>query len=243
MARILGLEALRTADADVLPYDYVTYARAISSYIDAAKRKAADDGLGSLDFGPAEAAAARFRPAARAYAIQSAPSGNLARLNPALRETETAFLAPSGLPNRPWYRHTIYAPGEYTGYAAVVVPGVNEAIDARNSVLAAQQLEVLSEALLAPQPPWKQPSEVFGPPCAHEFVPVWRPKSLLECFASTLRLSSSRRTICPLPPNGHALCYRVSDSPSSHSSGIVQTQAADSAGSVLCRIQVGLFRG
>ncbi len=148
MARILGLEALRTADADVLPYDYVTYARAISSYIDAAKRKAADDGLGSLDFGPAEAAAARFETAAaRAYAIQSAPSGNLARLNSALRETETAFLAPSGLPNRPWYRHTIYAPGEYTGYAAVVVPGVNEAIDARNSVLAAQQLEVLSEAL------------------------------------------------------------------------------------------------
>jgi N-acetylated-alpha-linked acidic dipeptidase len=148
MARILGLEALRMADADVLPYDYVTYARAISSYIGAAKRKAADARLTGLDFGPTEAAAARFETAARqAYALQSAPSGDLGRLNLALRETETAFLSPSALPNRPWYRHTIYAPGEHTGYAAVVVPGVNEAIDARDPALAAQQLQVLSDAL------------------------------------------------------------------------------------------------
>ena len=29
MARVLGLEALRMADTDVLPYDYVAYAREI----------------------------------------------------------------------------------------------------------------------------------------------------------------------------------------------------------------------
>jgi N-acetylated-alpha-linked acidic dipeptidase len=68
-------------------------------------------------------------------------------LNLALRQAETALLSPSGLPGRPWYRHTIYAPGELTGYAAVVIPGVNEAIDARNPTLAAQQLAVLSQVL------------------------------------------------------------------------------------------------
>ena len=52
-----------------------------------------------------------------------------------------------GLPNRPWYRHTIYAPGEFTGYAVVVIPGVNEAIDARDPELVAQQLAVLTQAL------------------------------------------------------------------------------------------------
>ncbi len=148
MARILGLEALRIADADVLPYDYVAYAREISAYIQAAKRKAASNGLSSLDFGPAEAAAARLLAAAqRDYAIEAAPSGNLARLNLALRQTEAALLTDAGLPGRPWYRHTIYAPGEFTGYSAVVIPGVNEAIDAKNSGLAAQQLEVLAQAL------------------------------------------------------------------------------------------------
>ena len=148
MARILGLEALRMADADVLPYDYVAYAREISAYIQAAKRKAANNGLRSLKFGPADTAAARLTAAAqRDYAIEAAPSGNLARLNLALRQTETALLTEGGLPNRPWYRHTIYAPGEFTGYSAVVIPGVNEAIDARNESLAALQLEVLTQAL------------------------------------------------------------------------------------------------
>ena len=61
MARVFGLEALRMADADVLPYDYVAYAREIASYLDAAKRKASDAGLGSLDFAPAQAAARPLR--------------------------------------------------------------------------------------------------------------------------------------------------------------------------------------
>ncbi len=148
MARVFGLEAMRMADADVLPYDYIAYAREISAYIEAAKRKADDSGLRSLDFAPAQAAASRLAVAAqRVHALQSAPSGDLAQLNFALRQTETAFLSESGLPGRPWYRHTIYAPGVLTGYAAVVIPGVNEAIDARDPNLAAQQLAVLTQAL------------------------------------------------------------------------------------------------
>jgi N-acetylated-alpha-linked acidic dipeptidase len=148
MARILGLEALRMADADVLPYDYVAYAHAISDYLAAAKQKAKDANLDSLDFAPAEAAAARMTEAAqRAYVLEAAPGGDLARLNDALRQTEAALMTDAGLPNRPWYRHLIYAPGEFTGYAAVVIPGVNEAIDASNANLAAQQLSVLTQAL------------------------------------------------------------------------------------------------
>ena len=148
MARVLGLEALRMADADVLPYDYVAYAREISAYLEAAKHRAADGGLGALDFAPAQAAAARFSAAAqRAFARESAPSGELARLNLALRQTETALLSDAGLPHRPWYRHTIFAPGELTGYSAVVLPGVNEAISAQDTNLAAQQLQVLTQAL------------------------------------------------------------------------------------------------
>jgi N-acetylated-alpha-linked acidic dipeptidase len=147
MARVFGLEVMRMADADVLPYDYPAYAAEISTYIETAKRKAADDGMGTLDFAAAEAAAARLRAAAeKVHKQQAAATGDLAGLNLALRETEDAFLS-AGLPNRPWYRHTIYAPGEYTGYAAVVIPGVNEALDARDAGRAAGQLAVLTEAL------------------------------------------------------------------------------------------------
>jgi N-acetylated-alpha-linked acidic dipeptidase len=148
MARVLGLEAMRMADADALPYNYIAYAREISAYIQAAKRRAADNGLNPLDFAPAESAASHLAAAAdRVHALQSTPYGDLTQLNLALRQAETALLSPAGLPGRPWYRHTIYAPGELTGYAAVVIPGVNEAIDARNPTLAQQQLAVLAQAL------------------------------------------------------------------------------------------------
>jgi len=73
--------------------------------------------------------------------------GDLARMNAALRDAERALLIPEGLPNRPWYHHAIYAPGQYTGYAAVVIPGVNEAIDAGDAKRTEQQISALAAAL------------------------------------------------------------------------------------------------
>jgi len=78
---------------------------------------------------------------------QDAEPADPAALNHALRGAEAALITPAGLPNRPWYKHTIYAPGEYTGYAAVVIPGVNEAIDAKQAQTAEQQIGVLAQAL------------------------------------------------------------------------------------------------
>ncbi len=63
-----------------------------------------------------------------------------------LRNAERAFLI-DGLPDRPWYKHSIYAPGEHTGYAAVVIPGVNEAIENKDLALTQQQLQILTAAL------------------------------------------------------------------------------------------------
>jgi len=69
------------------------------------------------------------------------------RINAKLREAERALLIPEGLPNRPWYHHAIYAPGQYTGYAAVVIPGVNEAIDRGDLRQTKQQIAALAAAL------------------------------------------------------------------------------------------------
>jgi N-acetylated-alpha-linked acidic dipeptidase len=68
-------------------------------------------------------------------------------LNQTLIAAERAMLSPQGLPNRPWFRHVIFAPGQYTGYAAVVIPGVNEAIDAKDAQLTAAQLQVLTDVV------------------------------------------------------------------------------------------------
>jgi len=151
MARVLGLEALHMASADVLPYDYELYGREIGAYIDTAKNKATQM-LGAVapDFSKASEAAKRFTSAgAKILAAQkSAPQNEAAaKLNQVLITAERSLLLDKGLPNRPWFRHSIYAPGQYTGYAAVVIPGVNEAIDAKNAQVTGEQLHALTDAL------------------------------------------------------------------------------------------------
>ncbi len=159
-ARVFGLEILHMADADVLPYDYDLYGKEVLGYLHEAEKKASphdqvnpgampDPATAlNLDFSPALAAAQRFAAAGTALrAVQTAPPSNPAALNQALRDAETALLNPDGLPHRPWYKHLIYAPGEYTGYAAVVIPGVNEAIDASDAARAQAQLGLLAAAL------------------------------------------------------------------------------------------------
>jgi N-acetylated-alpha-linked acidic dipeptidase len=149
MARVFGLEAVRMADADILPYDYEQYGKEINEYLDAArKRSERKFGDHALDFGPVNAAAKHFQTAgAKILAKQKSPPRDPERLNQALRSAERALLVQQGLPHRPWFRHAIYAPGEYTGYAAVVIPGVNEALDKGDSERARQQLAVLAAAL------------------------------------------------------------------------------------------------
>jgi N-acetylated-alpha-linked acidic dipeptidase len=146
-ARIFGLQVLHMADADVLPYDYVTYAKEIGSYLKAAETKSDKAGI-KLDFNQANAAAGKLLTDAESLSSrQKAASGDLKALNTRLRQVEGDLLDPQGLPGRPWFRHTIYAPGEYTGYAAVVIPGVNEAIDAKDSGRAQKELNDLTAAL------------------------------------------------------------------------------------------------
>lgn len=148
MARVLGLEAIHLASADLVPYDYSVYGADVVRYIQAAEQKATAAGMKNLNFAPALAAARQFQKAGqKALSAQQHPQGDLARQNRLLRQAEEDLLAPAGLPGRPWYKHTIYAPASDNGYAAVVLPGVNEAIDAKNTTLASQQLVVLTGAL------------------------------------------------------------------------------------------------
>jgi N-acetylated-alpha-linked acidic dipeptidase len=144
-ARVFGLEILHMADADVLPYDYQAYGGQVIGYVNQAERRAGYAHL-ALDFSGLRAAAARFAEAGTAVRARQLAGGG-ARLNAALRNAEEALLEPAGLPRRPWYRHTIYAPGEFTGYAAVVIPGVTEGIDAGDAARTQVQIAVLAEAL------------------------------------------------------------------------------------------------
>ena len=50
-------------------------------------------------------------------------------VNADLVQTERTLTDSAGLPNRPWFRNLIYAPGFYTGYGVKTLPAVREAIE------------------------------------------------------------------------------------------------------------------
>ena len=149
MARIFGLEALRLADCDVLPFAYEQYGSEVLIYIRDAVAKADQRfGKGAVNLAEAEKAAERLTRAGEAIMKkQRQLPKDVGLLNQALHDAERAFLLPEGLPGRPWFRHAIYAPGKYTGYAAVVIPGVNEALDRGDKALAQRQAAALAGAL------------------------------------------------------------------------------------------------
>lgn len=41
---------------------------------------------------------------------------------------ERAFLYPKGLDTRPWFKHVVFAPGLWTGYAGATFPGLVESV-------------------------------------------------------------------------------------------------------------------
>ena len=92
-----------------------------------------------LNFAPLEDAtdaltrsAAEYRKAleqANANGGAALGSASLTEVNKMLIDSERRLTNAEGLPNRPWFKHQLYAPGFYTGYAAKTVPAVREAIE------------------------------------------------------------------------------------------------------------------
>ena len=107
-----------------------------------------------LNFAPIQNAADSLQRSAERYekAYGAMPAGSataaaLARVNALLRQTDQVMLIPEGLPRRPWYRHSLYAPGYYTGYGVKTMPGVREAIEQKDWKLADEQIAKLAAAL------------------------------------------------------------------------------------------------
>jgi N-acetylated-alpha-linked acidic dipeptidase len=152
MAEVWGKMALRLANAELLPYDFSAYATTIGGFLD---RIAADDAAGQrLDLTAARAAVERWQAAAGRLAERSSavlavnPSGDsLQGVNEALKRVERELLLPDGIPDRPWFKHALYAP-RFT-YAAMSLPGVTEAVEASDWPRATRQLDALAARLEA----------------------------------------------------------------------------------------------
>jgi N-acetylated-alpha-linked acidic dipeptidase len=150
-ARLGAAMLLRLANADVLPYDYVEFARTVRKFAGQVAQAIADkhwkisaSGL-STAIDRMETAAAVFA-TARDHALTAQPSTErIATANAALLQVERQLTRPQGLVSRPWFRNVIYASDENNGYSTMVFPSVNEAIRAGDEALVGRELSDLGQ--------------------------------------------------------------------------------------------------
>jgi N-acetylated-alpha-linked acidic dipeptidase len=152
MARFFGLEALRMAEADVLPYDFAQYGREIAGYVDrtGSSRANSISHVRNIDAGPALLAAHRLAIAGASAASrnwQAQPAEDDAALNDALVAASRALLLADGLPGRSWFRHAVYAPARDNGYGVTPLPGITDASAGGDRDLALRQAALLATAL------------------------------------------------------------------------------------------------
>jgi N-acetylated-alpha-linked acidic dipeptidase len=74
-------------------------------------------------------------------------SAALRDANARLMAVERALTLSDGLPNRPWFKHQIYAPGFYTGYGVKTLPAVRESIEQKQWQLADEQIVRVGKVL------------------------------------------------------------------------------------------------
>jgi N-acetylated-alpha-linked acidic dipeptidase len=137
--------ALRLANAEVLPYDYVEFARTMRRYVIPIERQISTRGWraptttlrDAID--RMERAATTFAAARDGALARGATRARLGAANAALLRVERALTRPSGLRTRPWYRNLIYAADEDNGYANMPLPSINEAIRAGDAALVASE--------------------------------------------------------------------------------------------------------
>jgi N-acetylated-alpha-linked acidic dipeptidase len=154
MVEVWGRLSLRLANAEVHAYDFSRYATTVRGFLDILGNlpQAAEE----LDLTAAHAAVSSWLREANilqqkidgALTVEETLSADaFSELDTALLRVERQLLLAEGIPDRPWFKHALYAP-RYT-YAAMSLPGVREAAEAGDWDLARQQLSLLVERLIA----------------------------------------------------------------------------------------------
>ena len=184
-ARLYTVIAMRAAAAEVAPFKFAPYAIALREHVDELRlihtrreRKAeSNKSDAETEFAgiPALVAAIRaFRAQAEeldrstaAIAERDQVDGTkLARLNDLLSQVERAFLLEKGLPERPWFKHAIYAPGLTTGYAAWPLPAIRQALEdnkkSRLTTDVSLTVERIKKATAAMESAWKHAQGMLG---------------------------------------------------------------------------------
>ncbi len=141
MVKLAGIAAMRLANADLLPFQYSSYAEEVSGYLERLNARQVEL------YGDVKVSFEREIEQAQAWQAASVTLEGTAEsilasqssLSPAL-EKEAEFIngkligqernltQPKGLPGRSWFTHMIYAPGLYTGYGVQYLSALEDSL-------------------------------------------------------------------------------------------------------------------
>jgi N-acetylated-alpha-linked acidic dipeptidase len=167
MSQLWGVTALRLANADLLPFDFATYASNIRQFVNDLTRanektvwgqppsavRSSEARQPALDLKPISAAIDDLEAAGKKLdesLKQKLSSGPLnpklaSVLNHGMMQAERNWLNPDGIPGRPWFKHILY--GARFTYAHLELPGLTEAVEKQDWPTAKRQAEILERAI------------------------------------------------------------------------------------------------
>ncbi|TMW68937.1 hypothetical protein Poli38472_001093 [Pythium oligandrum] len=138
VAQWWGLMAMRLATDAILPFDFSTYGlvmhKVLTSFEEQTKALKLDldysklrDSINHFSAN-SELFHARLNDFSRAYKPSNTTDSVARTWNEKLVRAERQLILEEGLPHRPWYRHVIFGPGFFEGYAGTAFPGIADAI-------------------------------------------------------------------------------------------------------------------
>ena len=150
MTQLWGVLALRLANADLLPFDFTSYASNIREFVNELQK---GKDMSQLNLQPMMLAIDEFEAAGKQLNESASRALTSGGIDPKLADTinhgamqvERNWLNPDGIPGRPWFKHILYG-ARYT-YAHLELPGLTEAVEKQDWPTAKQQADILLRAL------------------------------------------------------------------------------------------------
>ncbi|KAF1833853.1 Zn-dependent exopeptidase [Decorospora gaudefroyi] len=169
IAKIWALIAAKLVETPVLQLNATDYALGLQKYVSAVKAKAKASAQADGLWTPLDEAVRHFLFASTIHdgtAVDLAEQythicdipwwqpWKRAQLYLAIRNVNTKykylerkFLYPDGLDGRPWFKHVVFAPGKWTGYAGATFPGIVEGLEEGNDTLVDKWVGVVTGAI------------------------------------------------------------------------------------------------
>jgi N-acetylated-alpha-linked acidic dipeptidase len=136
LARLWSVLTWRLANADILPMNYSRYAAEVANYLEQMERRAVDKSGRVIALDAGRRAAVRWLEAADSFESELQqrlstdapfPGKSAERVNKLLMAVERALTEDTGLIERPFFKHLVYAP--QPTYREQLLPRIFEAIE------------------------------------------------------------------------------------------------------------------